>query len=185
MHPIGAASAAWVFAATSKVPFYVLGASLAAWAVLLAFTGVRNPGFPGSRLAARGVMLMSAALVAATVAAAIVTASGPEEHEARATAGASATGAALELTADSTGVPKYDRTELTATAGRVTIDFANPSSTPHNVTVAKGDQVVAQTKTITGGDASLATELSPGAYVFYCSVDAHRQAGMEGKLTVR
>jgi uncharacterized cupredoxin-like copper-binding protein len=27
--------------------------------------------------------------------------------------------------------------------------------------------------------------VSPGEYVFYCSVDAHRAAGMQGTLTVK
>ena len=49
MHPIGVASAAWVFAsAPSRVPFYVAGGLLACWAVVLSATGLTHPDFPGS-----------------------------------------------------------------------------------------------------------------------------------------
>jgi hypothetical protein len=69
-----------VFAATegeesSKTAFYAAGAILAAWAVLVAGVGItRHETFPPSRGAARGVMLVSALLVVATMAAAILTA---------------------------------------------------------------------------------------------------------------
>ena len=37
-----------------------------------------------------------------------------------------------------------------------------------------------------GGEIStLHVTLKPGTYTFYCSVDAHRQGGMQGKLTVK
>jgi uncharacterized cupredoxin-like copper-binding protein len=36
-----------------------------------------------------------------------------------------------------------------------------------------------------GGTSTVRAKLKPGRYRFYCSVDGHRQAGMEGKLTVR
>jgi uncharacterized cupredoxin-like copper-binding protein len=45
--------------------------------------------------------------------------------------------------------------------------------------------VLAQTKTVSGGSAIVTANLAPGAYVFYCSVDAHRAAGMQGMLTVK
>ena len=37
---------------------------------------------------------------------------------------------------------------------------------------------------ITGSSTTLDAELEAGEYTFYCSVDAHREAGMEGPLTV-
>jgi plastocyanin len=55
---------------------------------------------------------------------------------------------------------------------------------PHNVTIAAGNRTVVATKTIQGGAVMATATLKPGSYVFYCSVDAHRAAGMEGKLTV-
>jgi hypothetical protein len=42
------AIAAWVFAsAPSKVPFYLAGGALAAWAVLSSVFGITHPDFPG------------------------------------------------------------------------------------------------------------------------------------------
>lgn len=184
MHPTGVASAAWVFAAApSKVPFYVAGGLLAGWAVALTAVGMTHPEFPGSAVRARLVMLTTGLLVAATVSAALVTA-GDEEG---ATAAPSAAGAAgtLRLTADPTGQLAYDTRRATATAGRISVELVNESPVPHDVTIASGTRVVAQTKTIQGGTTSATAELAPGEYAFYCAVDGHRQAGMEGTLTVR
>jgi hypothetical protein len=61
-------------AETSKTLFYVCAGLLAGWAVLLSLFGLRSPDFPGSDGAARGVMTVSVVLVAATVAASIITA---------------------------------------------------------------------------------------------------------------
>ena len=36
-----------------------------------------------------------------------------------------------------------------------------------------------------GGSKTLSLNLKPGTYKFYCSVPGHRQAGMEGTLTVQ
>ena len=51
----------------------MLGGALAAWAVVLGFIGLRSPDFPGSERGARGVMAISAVLVVAAMAAAVLT----------------------------------------------------------------------------------------------------------------
>ena len=73
---------------------------------------------------------------------------------------------------------------LTAKAGKVTIDFDNPATVPHAVEV-EGNGVEEESKTVTGGKASLTVDLKPGKYEFYCPVDGHKAAGMEGTLTVK
>jgi plastocyanin len=189
MHPTGVASAAWVFAAsTSKTFFYVAGAVLAGWAVMLAAFGAARPGFPTSGRQARLVMLSTFVLVATTMTAAVVTAgeSGAAHAHAPAAKRPASFGAAstLELAADPTGQLSYDKKQATLKAGAVAIHLVNKSPLPHNVTIAAGNRVVAVTKTIQGGAVTATTTLKPGDYVFYCSVDAHRAAGMVGKLTV-
>jgi hypothetical protein len=61
-------------AESSKTLFYVLGGLLAAWAVALTAYGMARADFPGTESRARGVMVISAVLVAAAMAAAIITA---------------------------------------------------------------------------------------------------------------
>lgn len=60
-------------AETSKTAFYVAGGVLAIWAVVLSLIGLSRPEFPRTEGAARGVYGISAVLVAATAAAAIIT----------------------------------------------------------------------------------------------------------------
>ncbi len=38
---------------------------------------------------------------------------------------------------------------------------------------------------IAKGKTSVSAELAPGTYTFYCTVPGHREAGMEGTLTVK
>jgi len=90
----------------------------------------------------------------------------------------------VKLTADPGGALKFDTTKLSAKAGKVTIVMDNPSSTPHAVEV-EGNGVEKATKTLTQGTAKETVDLKPGKYEFYCPVDGHRQAGMEGTLTVQ
>jgi hypothetical protein len=61
----------------SKVPYYIAGGMLVAWALTLSIgIGMRNPSFPGTLRAERLVMAISVVLVLATVSMAVVT-SGP------------------------------------------------------------------------------------------------------------
>lgn len=89
----------------------------------------------------------------------------------------------LTLTADPGGELSWTPGELTARAGSVSIELVNDSPTPHAVEV-EGNGVEEESETITDGTTTLSTDLEPGTYTFYCPVDGHREAGMEGTLTV-
>jgi plastocyanin len=93
-------------------------------------------------------------------------------------------GEALTLTADPGGALSWDPGELSAPAGSVSIDLVNESSTPHAVEV-EGNGVEEESETVTGANTTLTVDLEPGEYVYYCPVGNHRQAGMEGTLTVQ
>lgn len=91
------------------------------------------------------------------------------------------------IAADPSGQLRFTKTTLTAKAGKVTIQFTNRSSVPHNLTIQQGTggAVVGGTPTFAGGTKSLSVSLKPGTYTFYCSVPGHRAAGMQGTLVVR
>ncbi|TML27326.1 MAG: hypothetical protein E6G30_07225 [Actinobacteria bacterium] len=177
--------------APSKLPFYLVGGGLAAWAVILAAIGLSRPGFPGTRGRARAVMGVSALLVAGTVGAAIATASKPKHEAAAAKGGPAAApakgapaGSTVKLAADPGGQLRYDTKSLTAKAGTVTIDFTNQSPITHNVTIEAAGKTIGATKTIASAVTTASVALKPGTYTFFCSVDAHRAAGMLGTLKV-
>lgn len=90
----------------------------------------------------------------------------------------------LKISADPGGALKFDKTSLTAKAGKVTIEMDNPSDLPHAVEL-EGNGVEVAGDTVTKGGVSKATaDLKPGDYEFYCPVGNHKDAGMEGTLTV-
>jgi plastocyanin len=91
----------------------------------------------------------------------------------------------LKLAANPAGQLAYDTKQLSAKAGKVTIDLSNTSPVEHDVAIAQGSKVLGQTPVFTGGSKSVTLSLKPGTYTFYCTVPGHRQAGMEGTLTVK
>ena len=100
--------------------------------------------------------------------------------------GGGAGGGTVNVEADPNGDLAYTQTSLTANAGSDTIDFNNPASIPHNVTIEDSSgKTVGATDTITGSKTSTTVDLKAGTYTYFCSVDSHRQAGMEGTLTVK
>jgi uncharacterized cupredoxin-like copper-binding protein len=177
----------------SKLPYYIAGGLLVAWALFVSVgLGRRNPNFPSSIGGQRAVMAISAVLVLATVSMAVATSGSsnakatiaPITQTGREAASGSGT-SSLSEEADLEGQLRYTTKNLSAKAGRVTIDFKNMSPLMHNMTIAQGSKVLAATPTFQGGARKLTLNLKPGTYVFYCSVPGHRQAGMEGKLTVQ
>ena len=95
-------------------------------------------------------------------------------------------GGTVKIEADPNGDLAFTKTSITAPAGSDTIDFDNPSTTDHNVEIEDADgNDVASTDTISAGKTSTVADLQPGTYTFYCSIPGHREAGMEGTLTVK
>ena len=93
-------------------------------------------------------------------------------------------GTTLQLEASETAL-EYDTTELSAKAGKVTVDFKNPSAIPHNVVIEQNGKELAGFEPIASGEESETADLKAGTYTFFCSVPGHREAGMEGTLTVK
>lgn len=106
----------------------------------------------------------------------------PEADETEPAPGA---GSTLQLAADPEGL-LFAQEQLTAEAGELTIEFTNPSDIPHNVVIeGEGDETLGGTPQITDDSATLrVAEIEAGEYTYYCSVLGHREAGMEGLLTV-
>ncbi len=63
---------ALVFAATSKVPWFIAGGVLALYAVVLAYVGLHRPDFPYNSRGERAVLALSAVLAALALAMAII-----------------------------------------------------------------------------------------------------------------
>jgi plastocyanin len=101
-----------------------------------------------------------------------------------ATSGAASSSVSVE--ANKEGQLEYNTKSLTAKAGKVSIDFTNMSALMHNVTIESSSGAkLGATPTFSGGSKTLSLTLKPGTYKFFCSVPGHRQAGMEGTLTVQ
>jgi plastocyanin len=90
----------------------------------------------------------------------------------------------LMLAANPEGQLSFNTKQLSAKAGKVTIALTNKASLEHNVAVAQGSALLGSIPPFAGATKTLTLNLKPGTYTFYCSVPGHRQAGMEGTLSV-
>lgn len=77
----------------------------------------------------------------------------------------------------------YDPDTTTVAAGAVTIELDNQGNTPHNWLI-EGQESATEVDTKAGEQIVETIDLEPGTYTFYCNVVGHREAGMEGTLTV-
>lgn len=190
--------------------FFPLGIALVVAALVLAFVGLRTKSFPASKGAFAATVGLMVLLVAGTLTAAVVLAEDeqternqeiaqqaeeaaplPAESEQTTEATTEATTTAAEnpvlaLTSPADGGLEFDPATLTAATGTVVIDYTNPSPVPHNLALEDAEgNILGDTETVTGGQiAELSSDLEPGSYAFYCAVPGHREAGMEGELTV-
>ena len=91
----------------------------------------------------------------------------------------------VDIAAPADGNLAFDQTDLTTKAGAVTINFNNPASISHDVKVEDSSGAeLGGTELVAQGDATATVDLQPGSFTFFCSVPGHREAGMEGTLTV-
>jgi plastocyanin len=193
--------------------FYVLGIALVVAALVVSALGIRDERFPGSRGLLVGVAVAITALVGATAVFAVRNAVDEEQHreaelaseeaeepqaaepapageqpqqggEGAPKPAAQGPGGTLQLAAEPAAIA-YDKTKLSSKPGEVTINFTNPSPLQHDVVISEDDRILAQSDLISDSQTSVSAKLAPASYVFYCSVPGHREAGMEGTLTVR
>jgi uncharacterized cupredoxin-like copper-binding protein len=110
----------------------------------------------------------------------LATAGAPKQEEL-----ARAEGGTLDIPADPSGRTLYSFKNAEAPAGQLTINSVNESTVDHDIAL-EGGGVNEKGETVKdGGTSTIEVDLRPGEYTFYCSVDGHRAAGMEGTLTVK
>jgi plastocyanin len=92
----------------------------------------------------------------------------------------------LDVSSPADGGLVFDPNGLTAKPGNLTITYDNPSPVAHSIAVATANgNVLGEVQPFTDGKESVdLSNIAPGKYVFYCTVPGHREAGMQGNLTV-
>jgi plastocyanin len=84
--------------------------------------------------------------------------------------------------------PQWEKGTFTAKAGVANISFTSPAGGNHNLNlVGPGAPYPLLWGEAAGAPAdhlTYAVNLQPGTYTFYCSVQGHRNAGMQGTITV-
>jgi plastocyanin len=93
----------------------------------------------------------------------------------------------LQIAASPSGQLAYVTNKASATAGPVAVEMPNSSGVSHNIAIQQGTNgpVLGASTFISKGSTSVTVTLKPGTYTFFCQVPGHRQAGMEGTITVK
>jgi plastocyanin len=199
-------SAFQVLAILNGTAFFVLGSCLALLALTVTAVGLRDSKAFSSNAVARAGIVIFILLVLGTTAFAVrysideqhdrqqklaaeesnvaAAPAGGKQPAGQKQAAVKGPGGTLQLAADPTQIA-YDRKGLSSKPGKVTIDFDNPAPIQHDVAIAQGSQEIAKSNLVSQAKTSVSAELAPGKYVFYCTVPGHRQAGMQGTLSVK
>jgi plastocyanin len=175
--------------------FFVIAIVLVVSAVGISFIGIRrSDSFPPSRAVLLGVIALFVAVVGTTMAFAIVKSVDEQnkrndelaKEEGTTSTTASGPVTSLDVSSPSDGGLVYQPNGLQAKPGNVAITYDNPSPIQHSIAVATSNgNVLGQVQPFTNGKQTVTLDnLQPGKYVFYCTVPGHREAGMQGDLTV-
>ena len=81
----------------------------------------------------------------------------------------------------------FEPAALSLTPGPQSVRFVNVGALPHNLVFEPESGLVAGDAEIfldAGESETYELDLAPGTYTFFCSVAGHREAGMEGTITV-
>lgn len=98
-------------------------------------------------------------------------------------AGADGAAGTVEITAVDIDFPDEDQ-QATAPAGEVEFVYTNEGQIEHTLTIEGREEDLFLEVSSQGDTDSGTIELEPGEYAYYCDVSGHREAGMEGTLTV-
>jgi plastocyanin len=197
---------------SNETLFFICGIALAVSAVLISIAGLKVKDFPGRAFPV--VILWFALLVGGATTFAVLHAKDEEKAKAaefvpageefekegnddigggqeggaakpEPETAAKGAGGTLQLAADPTEL-LFDKDSLSSKPGKVTIDFTNPASIEHDVAIEAGDgKEIAVSQLIGKGKTSVSADLAAGTYHYFCTVPGHREAGMEGTLTVK
>lgn len=88
----------------------------------------------------------------------------------------------LAIAADPNGQLAYVEDKAEAPAGPIKVELTNKSGVDHDLVVEQTD---IRTDVIKNGVTTASGTLKAGSYTYFCSVAGHREAGMEGKLSVK
>jgi uncharacterized cupredoxin-like copper-binding protein len=100
------------------------------------------------------------------------------------TGGAGGAGSTVDLTATDF---KFDPSDPSVKSGNVTFNLKNDGQTTHSLEIedVNGEDQELEGDVSPGSSGTLAVNLKPGTYEFYCPVDSHKQMGMTGEITVK
>jgi plastocyanin len=98
--------------------------------------------------------------------------------------GSSGAGGTVDLTATDF---KFDSSEPSVKSGNVTFNLKNDGQVTHSLEIedVNGEDQELEGDVSPGSNGTLAVNLKPGTYEFYCPVDSHKQMGMTGEITVK
>jgi uncharacterized cupredoxin-like copper-binding protein len=98
--------------------------------------------------------------------------------------GASSASGTVDLTATDF---KFDPSEPSVKSGNVTFNLKNDGQTTHSLEIedVNGQDQELEGDVSPGSNGTLAVNLKPGKYEFYCPIDNHRDMGMTGEITVK
>jgi plastocyanin len=107
------------------------------------------------------------------------------EAETETEAGSAGAAGTLQIETAASGL-EFSSKEAEAKAGKVKVEFTNEQAIPHDVAIEDSSgKVLGEAELVAEGSSSTEVELKPGTYTYFCTVPGHREAGMEGTLTVK